>query len=84
MRIRELEDVLVLVDELPVEKQKLGVKMLIGVVEDWEAQQAEGVDDIEWMRIRAERSCENLKLLADRVERAVRKTEKGPRKRRPR
>ena len=42
MRIKKLEDVLVLVDALPEEHQRRCVKVLCQCVEDWEAREAEG------------------------------------------
>ena len=61
MRIKEMEDVLVLVDELPAERQELCAMVLAGIVRDWEAQTAEGVDGREWRRISRERWAEQRK-----------------------
>lgn len=68
MRIMELEDVLVLVDQMPREKQFAVVQMVTVMVEDWEAQQAEGVGDSHWERIKRQRFREKLKRMDGLIE----------------
>ena len=59
MRIKELEDVLKLVDEMPPEHQMKCAKSLMWYVEDWEGFQAEGVSWRQWVKIRNDRSKAN-------------------------
>jgi hypothetical protein len=63
MRIKELEDVLRLIDELPERRQRECVKVLERIVEDWEAQIAEGADDVEWLQIKARRIEANVERI---------------------
>ena len=61
MLIKELEDVLALVDELPREYQLRCAEQLSKMVQSWEGQLAEGIADYgEWVRLEAVRSRETL------------------------
>ena len=52
MRIKELEDVLALVDAMPREEQLQCVRACVGYVEDWEARKAEPpMTDEEWIQL---------------------------------
>lgn len=67
MRIKELEDVLVLVDQMPEERQLRIARRIAASVDDWEAQQAEGVDDDEWWGLRGERNAATRKVVIGRL-----------------
>ena len=71
MRIKELEDVLVLVDAMPKERQLRLARLLMMQVEDWEAQTAEGVGDREWLTIRDERITEECQRVREKLERQM-------------
>ena len=65
VRIKELEDVLTLVDGLPRDYQLRCAEALSKLVESWEGQQAEGMEDYAaWVRLEAKRSCEALRRYA--------------------
>jgi hypothetical protein len=56
MRIKELEDVLVLVDELPPDHQLRCAESLSKRVQEWEGQQADGIADYgEWIELEKNR-----------------------------
>ena len=84
MHIKELEDVLKLVDELPEKRQRACVLFLAKIVKDWEAQTAEGVSDAEWLEIRTERRALNTQLALERLERNFHKIEKHLKRKGPR
>ena len=68
MRIRELADVLRLVDELPREQQLLCVRSLIAYVDGWEARiQESTMSDREWARLKFTRRRPNSNLPGGKV-----------------
>lgn len=59
--IKELRDVLTLVDELPRDYQLRCAEELSKMVQCWEGQQSEGIEDYaEWVRLQSVRSREAL------------------------
>ena len=79
MRIKELEDVLTLVDELPRRKQLRCVERLSALVGEWEMQVADGMehDDVGWLFIWNARMHQRLMEMVEEKE----QTKKGRRKR---
>ena len=80
MRIKELEDVLVLVDAMPRPQQLKCAKAMMYHVEYWEGWQAEGVSEQEWLRRSDKRreaiSERKLKEALDALAAVQRKTRK--------